>query len=415
MFETGYDLPERAGLRNLRDSTLKLLNYCEANHWEGYDPYDALNSRLLKLIPFLDSKIPRIAFTQVLKRVPFNLRPLLLIPRTQNPKAMGVFLKALLKLEKLKLFDNNGQASFMVERLNALRSPGISYYCWGYSFPWQGRSVLVPQWSPNLVCTVFVADSLLDAYEDHQETRCLDMAHSAASYILDKLYWTENSSAAGFSYPLPELRTRTHNANLLASALLGRIYRHTDESRFLEPALAAARYAVSRQNDDGSWYYGELPSQRWIDNFHTGYNLCALRSFSQYIGTSEFELNISRGMSFYRQNFFSKENAPKYFHDRTYPIDIHCAAQSIITLVELGHLNEASIDLAHSVFNWAMDNMWNERGYFYYRSFLFGKNRISYMRWSQAWMLLALSTLLEEQSRTSPDSTGNTGIRNRRN
>ncbi len=32
---------------------LKLLAYCRANDWAGYDPYDALNSRLFGALPFL--------------------------------------------------------------------------------------------------------------------------------------------------------------------------------------------------------------------------------------------------------------------------------------------------------------------------------------------------------------------------
>ena len=41
-----------------------------------------------------------------------------------------------------------------------------------------------------------------------------------------------------------------------------------------------------------------------------------------------------------------------------------------------------------------MKHMWDERGFFYYRVLRMGTIRISYMRWSQAWMLEALSTML---------------------
>ena len=41
--------------------------------------------------------------------------------------------------------------------------------------------------------------------------------------------------------------------------------------------------------------------------------------------------------------------------------------------------------------------MWDERGFFYYRVLRFGTIRTSYMRWSQAWMLLALATLLADE------------------
>jgi hypothetical protein len=42
-------------------------------------------------------------------------------------------------------------------------------------------------------------------------------------------------------------------------------------------------------------------------------------------------------------------------------------------------------------------------GYFYYQIQPYYKNKIPYMRWSQAWMLLALATLLEQKD-SSPQS-----------
>jgi len=103
------------------------------------------------------------------------------------------------------------------------------------------------------------------------------MAVSAADYLLNELYWTEKDTAAGFRYPLPSSRTRVHNANFLGAALLSRVYSRSGEKKFLEPALKAARYSAAQQRGDGSWDYGESSTQMWIDNFHTGYNLCALR------------------------------------------------------------------------------------------------------------------------------------------
>jgi hypothetical protein len=387
----------RTSFEKIKTVTLKLLAYCRANDWAGYDPYDALNSKLFKYLPFLNFKLARLAFTQILKRSPFNFRPLLLIPKTENPKAIALFLMAFLKLKRLGLLENEDLITLMTQKLINLRSPNNSYWCWGYSFPWQTRTIIVPRGAPNLVCTSFVANTLLDAYERKGESQYLSMATSAVEYILNELYWTEGDSTACFSYPLPGLQTRVHNANFIGAALLCRIYKHCGEKKFLEPALKVARYSAAKQHEDGSWDYGEHSTQRWVDNFHTGYNLCALWSIGQYAGTSEFESHISRGFEFYRNHFFREDNAPKYFHDRTYPIDIHSVAQSIITLLALKDLGENNISLAQSVFEWSMTHMWDEKGYFYYQVFSFFKNRISYMRWSQAWMLLALSTMLELQ------------------
>ncbi len=379
----------------INEAAISLLDYCRKHDWAGYDPYDALNSRVFARTPFSGSRICRIALTQIMKRLPINVRPLLLVSKEQNPKGLALFLMAILKLSKLGLIGTEDLARTMVDRLVALRSQHLPYWCWGYCFPWQTRTILVPRGAPNLVCTVFVANALLDAYEVMREPRCLDMAVSAGEYILTELYWTEGDVTAGFSYPLPSLRTRVHNANFLGAALFCRLYKYSGEKKFLQPAMRVARYSAARQNDEGSWDYGELTTQRWIDNFHTGYNLCALRSISKHVETSEFESSVRRGFEFYRKHFFREDGAPGYYHDRTYPIDIHSAAQSIITLLTLKDLDRQSQNLAFSVAAWALDQMRDRQGYFYYQVLPHWKIKLPYMRWSQAWMLLALSTLLE--------------------
>jgi hypothetical protein len=380
----------------VKNAAQRLFDYCRREDWAGYDPYDALNSRLLEYLPFLDFKIPRLVLTQATKRCPVNIRPLLLIPKTSNPKALALFLASIIRLSKLGFFPQEELIAKMIDMLAAHRSPDSAYWCWGYSFPWQTRTILVPRGAPNLVCTVFVADALMDAYEFSRDPRCLHMAASAADYILNELYWTEGNAAASFSYPHPSSRTPVHNANFLAAALLCRVYKHSADQRLLEPALRAARHSASKQKGDGSWDYGESPTQRWVDNFHTGYNLCALRAIGQYTGMSEFEEHIRRGFDFYRDHFFMEDGAPKYFHDRAYPIDIHSVAQSMITLLALKDLDSRSVGLARSVFGWVMDHMWNPRGFFYYQVLPYSTTKISYMRWSQAWMLAALSALLDE-------------------
>jgi glycosyltransferase involved in cell wall biosynthesis len=381
----------RESVDRVRAVAMKLLAYCRKNDWAGYDPYDALNSRLFSALPFLNARVPRLCLTQALKRSPVNVRRLALIPKTQNPKAMALFLAALLRMGRSGHAGQDDLVRVMIDRLTALRSRDDRYSCWGYSFPWQTRTIVVPRWAPNLVCTSFVANALLDAYEQQGDPRCLVMAASAAKYIRRELYWTDGPAAA-FSYPIRASRVRIHNANFLGAALLCRVHTHTGDRQLLGPALNVARYSVSRQHADGSWDYGEEATQRWIDNFHTGYNLCALHSIGRSLETAEFEPAVRRGLAFYRSHFFREDGAPRYFHDRTYPIDIHCVAQSIITLVTLKDLDPGNVHLAQALCRWAIDNMWDDRGFFYYRVLRLGTIRTSYMRWSQAWMLLALAT-----------------------
>ena len=125
--------------KNIQSVTLKLLAYCQADDWAGYEPYDVLNSRIFTALPFLDYKLPRLVLTQFLKRSPINLRRLLMVPKTQNPKALGLFLSALVNLSRIGVETQEDVILQMVERLVALRSNGISHWCWGYNFPWQTR------------------------------------------------------------------------------------------------------------------------------------------------------------------------------------------------------------------------------------------------------------------------------------
>lgn len=374
----------------------KMLAYCQANDWAGIDPYDALNSRIFQMLPILDSRIPRLVMTQALKRSPFNIRSLMLIPPTQNSKAFGIFLRSSLKFAKLGWPGADELVRFFIRKLDEMRSPNMPYWCWGYSFPWQTRTLIVPRGTPNLVCTTFVADALLDAYEQTGDAQCLKMATSGAEYIFKDLMWTDGGSVAGFGYPLKTMRHNIHNGNLLGAALFCRVAKHTGDKTLIEPALKVARFSASKQHEDGSWDYGEMPTQKWIDNFHTGYNLEALQSMARSLQTDEFDVRIKKGFEFYREHFFLEDGTAKYFHNKTYPIDIHCVAQSIMSLLAFpeqdGARNEA---MSAKVVNWALENMWSDDGYFFYRVLPWCKIRTSYMRWSQSWMLLALATFLE--------------------
>ena len=380
----------------LDDTIARLEAYCRQREWAGFDPYDALNSDLFARTPLAKSRIARLALTQFLKRSPVNFRPMLGIRPHQNPKALGLFLSFYAGRAKAGDEAARRHAGTVARRLLELRSPGVPRCCWGYSFPWQMRTRLVPTFAPNLVCTTFAASGLLDACEAGLGDEWLAPAVSAGDYLARELYWEEGDRAA-FAYPLPDIKVPIHNANFLGAALLCRLARATDERRFVDQALRAARYSVSKQRDDGSWAYGDGPTQQWVDSFHTGFNLCALQSIAADLGTSEFDDALREGYQFYRQHFFTPRGEPKYFHDRTYPIDIHSVAQSLITLHAFRRLDPGADGLAASVLDWATAHMWDKRGFFYYRVLRGLTIRTPYMRWSQAWMLVGLAAGLRHE------------------
>ncbi len=173
-------------------------------------------------------------------------------------------------------------------------------------------------------------------------------------------------------------------------ARVGKATGNTDASDLV---LRAACYSVHKQAPDGSWPYGEAPTQRWIDNFHTGYNLCALQTIKEQTGSADFDDSIREGSTFYLNHFFLDSGIPKYFHNRTYPIDIHSVAQSLLTLCTFNR-NDEFKDRVQTVLRWSVERMLCAEGFFRYRKGRWLTNSIPYIRWSQAWMLLALAHLV---------------------
>jgi hypothetical protein len=370
----------------------ELLYYCQRNNWAGYDPFDGLNSRIFKRLPLLHNRFCRLVLIQGMKRSPVNLRKIFMIPKGQNPKALALFSSALIQLLDSGLLKNVNMIREVLNRLIDLRSPKKSHYCWGYNFDWQSRVFFLPKFVPNIICTTFSGNAILDAYEKFGEAKYLEIATSAGNFIMNGLNITGRDDEICFSYT-PLDHGQVHNANLLGAAFLSRLFKLTDNNAFLKFAHSATRFSLNKQNDDGSWPYGEGSNQNWIDNFHTGYNLIALNKIKHHTGSRDFADRIRKGFNFYIQHFFDNKGIPKYYHNQTYPIDIHSIAQSIITLVEFSDLYEKSKDLAIAIFVWSLEHMKSQRGYFYYQKTKYTTNKIPYMRWSQAWMLYALAAL----------------------
>jgi len=78
-----------------------------------------------------------------------------------------------------------------------------------------------------------------------------------------------------------------------------------------------------------------------------------------------------------------------------YPVEIHNQTQGIITFCMLCKYYPEAENFASTIAKWAIQNMQAKDGHFYYHIFPTHKHRISYMRWSNAWMFLALSRLIE--------------------
>ena len=386
-------------------ATNRLLDYIRAADHAGYDPYDALNSPILRALSF-KNKWARVALIQFFRRSPVNLRAVFGIKPGHNPKGIGLFLWGYTKLYALeRRAEYLETIKCLLDLLEKLKSRGYSGNCWGYNFDWQSRGSLLPKFTPTVVNSSFIGHALIDTYRCTGIQRALDMAVSIKDFILNDLNRYEENGAQCFSYT-PIDGSKVHNANMLGVSLLIRIHGILGEERLKQEALAALAYSIRYQQGDGSWYYGEADYQKWIDSFHTGFNLQALRYFLDE-GYEEYRLAFDKGVEYYAENFFLEDGTPKYYHDRLYPIDIHSPAQAICFFSRQGQEYQ---NITDKIVRWMLTNMCSNDGYFYFRKGRFVTNKIPYMRWSQAWAFHALTEYLcakhkEAKAHTTHDVT----------
>jgi len=372
---------------------LDLISYCWRKSWQGFDPYDALNSPFLTFMS-MNTSLGRMICTQFVKRFPLNIRKVLWIKEGINPKGLGLFVSSLVNMYR-KTGDEafRQEAQSLLTTLLSLATPGYGGYCWGYNFPWQSRAFYIPAGTPTVVATSYIANSFLDAYEVFKEGEYLKAARNSCEFILRDIKRTDFGGALCFSYsPMDE--SQVFNVTVLGAVLLSRVYSLTGESELLKVAEKGINFIVNHQNDDGSWWYGLAENQRWIDNFHSGF---ILECLMDYIGQSQNAAPLSalkKGFQFYRSHLFLDDGAAKYYPESLFPIDIHSLAQGIITFVKLKDLDPAALGFAEKIAEWAVSHMYCGEGYFYFQKSRFYTNRIPYIRWSQAWMAKALSILL---------------------
>lgn len=387
----------------IKSTTLKLVNYIENESYKGWDPYDGLNSKFFRKLNFNRFSFFRLAWIQLFKRNPVNLRNLFLISKGYNSKGLGLMISGYSKLllarkEKPELLEEidelENKINNLCEILITMKSKGYSGACWGYNFDWQARGGLFFKANtPTVVATTYAAYGLFDAYEATGVKKYLDVALDSVNFVLKDLKRDYRSSGSFlFSYSVGFGNNTVYNASLLGSKLLAKAFSYNNNNKLLEVAKGSVDAVIEAQLEDGSWVYGELKIQSWKDSYHTGFNLESLNEYYKFSKDEDVIPVIKKGFNYYINNFFTDSGIPKYYHNNIYPIDIHSPAQLIVTLVNLEKFIENRI-LANKVITWTIKNMYDEKGYFYYQKKKYFKSKIPYMRWSQAWMMHSMILL----------------------
>ncbi len=377
-----------------------LFAWCRKNDFAGHDPFDALNSRLFQATPLRNFRTPRLLVTQLAKRSPVSLRGVTRVPPQKNAKGIALFaLAALANYRRKPSAETETVARDLIADLLQLEIKGYSGAAWGYNFDWQSRNFFAPRGTPTIVPTAFAARALVEAFDAFRDPQYLSTAQSVCDFILKDLNRTVDSAdELCFSYS-PNDDTQIFNASLFAAETLAAVGARIGETSYCDLARRAARFVIRRQRNVGSWKYGTGGTQQWIDNFHTAYVLSSLFRIGKLRQAGETEIlkAVRNGYDFCRKSFFLADGWPKYYHDQLYPADSHAAATAVVTLTDLRELDDGALPLAERVATWAIENLRDSSGYFYYQRRRMLTVRTPFMRWTQAWMLYGLARLLEEK------------------
>jgi len=386
-----------------------VLKKSKNDHFAGFDPFDGLNSKLFEWLPSLKRGVLGLAWIQFFKQSPINFRPLLGVPKRRNPKGVGLFILGL-----LEDFHRTEDASFLQEATELADwlltqqcdRKQWHHSCWGYHFDWKARAFYVPKGKPNVITTIYVAQALFtlaDMLDDLDSKKLAatyrQPALDAAEFIVNTLY-TEADGRSFFAY-IPGETAFVHNASLWAAAWVAVVSAYTDNSTYKALVLKVARQSVNEQGKNGSWVYGARHHHQFIDGFHSGYNLEALDLIRRSLNTDEFDLAISKGFSYYKDNFFEQDGTAKYYNNNRYPLDMHSVSQAIITLIKLAGINgdtQGDLALVERVIQQSLNTLYlPAKQQFVYQKTRRYTNTINYMRWTQAWVYYSFSYWLRYQ------------------
>ena len=380
-----------------------VLAWSRAQDHRGHDKHDGLNSPLLRGL-LGRGRWPRLVAIQSVMRLPFNVRPLLGIPRVHNPKGLSLFVRAHLNLHLAGACGEHlAEAGRLLSLLDELRSPGSwRGACWGYRYDWQDAGFFAPSGTPNAVVTSFVCEALLDAYRVTRRQQYLETVASAAGYFLRDLRVLKDSGdELCLGYTTVPMTVRVMDVSALIASVLAQHAALSGDRRHAGDARRLMNYVARRQTTYGAWWYTDPPADSHIrhDNYHTGFILDAMQRYMDATGDRSFQDNYDAGLRFYAEKLFNADGSPRWMSDVDYPHDIHGAAQGILTFSR--HLAEWP-GLAARIAGWSLARMYDPEGRFYYQETRWGRKRFTLLRWCNAWMSLGLSALvlrMGEQSR----------------
>jgi len=395
-------------LKIIRNSLSTLENWCRSHNYEGWDIYDGLNNPKFKFKignPYLS-----IFLIQFNKYSPLNFRKVLGIKKGKDLKGLSLFLQGyslLYSLEKKNIYKKIGD-TLLKDIINKSLIDKYNNHCWSshyYPYISTEKELLSPN-IPDIIGTANVIKALSFYYiYKKEDPQIPEIIKSSLDFMTNKLFY-HSDDIAYIAYTPKNTKRIVPNASAVVVDALSSAYEVLKDPHIISLSNELITGILKLQLTNGSWPYSVTTPDRKVryqHDFHQGFIINGLISSLSLLDESIKENVLKalyRAIEFYKTTFIGGQIA--YFrYPKRYPIDIHNQAQGIITFSKLYKTfgNIEYLKFAKKIAIWTIKNMQDPSGYFYTHRWPFMINKIPYMRWGQAWMLLALSSLLTATSK----------------
>jgi hypothetical protein len=229
-----------------------------------------------------------------------------------------------------------------------------------------------------------------------------EVAWSSAEFIRGHLL--ADADGPYFAY-VPGETAFVHNASLWGAAWCAVAGSRSAKPDLVDLALRVAHKSAAQQASDGSWIYGTRPHHRFIDAFHTGYNLEALKLICDHVEDSVLSKACEAGYRFYIERCFDEHATAKYYANGVYPIDMHSVAQAIVTIIKVAG-DASALRFCDRILRRGVDLLYRPApGLFAYQRSRLYANSLNYLRWTQAWAYYSLSLFLHHTAKANGNAS----------
>lgn len=381
-------------------SLLSLYSWVKKEKYYGWDPYDWYLSPLSSKIP----KIVNFVLIQFNLYSPINFRSLFGIKKGISNKALALFSQAYLTLNfRYPEFKAEGKRTLLILERNKIKTD-YGYGWASHYFKFFGPKHMLTPDVPDIVGTSEAIKAFSLAYKLYKNKNYAKISKNALNSLLNE-YLSSFNGNTYFKYTPNEKGKIVFNVSALALSAISCFLRNCELNKdAIVTGNKVVKFLLNFQRKDGSWPYSYYPSTRKFYtqlDYHQGFIIDGLVEFLPYIQDKnlkkEVEKKIIMGVEFYMRKQFTEKGVSYYRYPIKYPVDIHNQAQGIITFSKLYKAfdNPKYLNFSLKIAEWTIRNMQDPKGYFYAHKWPFFTNKIPYMRWGQAWMMLALATLLE--------------------